>query len=161
MAFGEAAVYFGGPHQLNRKGLLVHGFSDLEGAEEIAPGTRIFQGGEEAAIEAILAGRYSPLDFRWFIGRHQKLNTREFGWVSVACARPVALKQCLSLPKPLWHEVMELCGGEHAELSRLELLKRNDVDQEAAGSSVILHNKVLSGLSALQRDALNADSWAK
>lgn len=31
-------------------------------------------------------------------------------------------------------QVMELCGGEHAELSRLELLKRNDVDQEAAGS---------------------------
>ena len=32
----------------------------------------------------------------------------------------VALKQCLGLPKPLWHEVMELCGGECATLSRLE-----------------------------------------
>ena len=69
-AFGEAAVYFGGPRDLNNpgrraapivlswwtsvdiaskaaggEGLLVHGFSDLEGAEEIAPGTRIYKGG--------------------------------------------------------------------------------------------------------------------
>ena len=49
------------------------------------------------------------------------------GRSSVACARPVALKQCLGLPKPLWHEVLELCGGELAELSRIELLKRDDL----------------------------------
>ena len=103
--------------------------------------------------------RYSPLDFRWFMGRHKllccnavlhplsqvqcnpriwsypllhavalgslnalcdlkepvlrDLSTQDFGWVSVACARPVALKQCLGLPKPLWHEA----GKGHAENS--------------------------------------------
>ncbi|CAL1172809.1 unnamed protein product [Cladocopium goreaui] len=129
-AFGEAAVYFGGPHDLNNPGLLVHGFSDLMGAEEIAPGTRIYKGGVEAAIDAIRAGRKHPLDFRWFLGRHKDLSTQDFSWVSVACARPVALKQCLGLPKPLWHEVMELCGGEHAELSSVELRKRKEYEDE-------------------------------
>lgn len=72
-AFGrEAAVYFGGPHQVGQ-GLLVHGHA-LEGAEEIAPGTRIYTGGVEAAIEAVLAGKHSPLDFRWFVGCHQPLR---------------------------------------------------------------------------------------
>ena len=40
----------------------------------------------------------------------------------------MALKQCLGLPKPLWHEVLELCGGEMGELSRIELLKRDDLE---------------------------------
>ena len=48
--------------------------------------------------------------------------------------RPVALKQCLQLPKPLYHEVMELAGGRLSELSKLELLKRDDLadDDEIA-----------------------------
>ena len=41
----------------------------------------------------------------------------------------MALKQCLGLPKPLWHEVLELCGGELAEISKMELLKRTDLEQ--------------------------------
>ena len=48
----------------------------------------------------------------------------------MACARSVALKQCLGLPKPLWHEVLELCGGELGELSSIELLKRSDLEPE-------------------------------
>jgi len=83
-----------------------------------------------AAIEAVRRGAASPLDFRWFIGRHTSLKAGNGGWRGMACARPVALKQCLGLPKPLWHEVMELCGGECATLSRLEILKRDDLPEE-------------------------------
>ena len=35
----------------------VHGDGSLEGAVEVSPGTRIFTGGERAAIEAVAAGR--------------------------------------------------------------------------------------------------------
>jgi putative transcriptional regulator len=45
----------------------------------------------------------------------------------VACARALALKQCIQLPKPLWHEVMEFCGGELSEISKLEFQKRTDL----------------------------------
>ena len=43
----------------------------------------------------------------------------------------VALKQCLGLPKPLWHEVLEMCGGESAELSSIELTKRDDLGESS------------------------------
>ncbi|KAL3900157.1 MAG: hypothetical protein SGPRY_012512 [Prymnesium sp.] len=124
---GQSGVYVGGPKRQREPALLVHGLP-LEGSEEIAPGTRIYTGGEEAAIEGVLRGEYSPLDFRWFVGRQEKLHTSTGEWRTLACARPVALKQCLGLPKPLWHEVLELCGGELAELSRMELLKRDDLE---------------------------------
>ena len=131
MAFGrEAAVYWGGPEKQRTGGLLVHGVAGLAGSVEVAPGMRIYTCAGldvEAAADAVLAGKCSPLDFRWFIGRHATLRTSGAEWVSIACARPIALKQCLGLPKPLWHEVMELCGGECAALSRIELLKRDDL----------------------------------
>ena len=43
----------------------------------------------------------------------------------------MALKQCLSLPKPLWHEVLELCGKECREISGIEILKRIDLKPDA------------------------------
>lgn len=130
-AFGlEAAVYMGGPEKQGLGGLLVHGFEDLPGAEEISPGTRIYTGGVRAAIDGVLNGKFKPLDFRWFVGRHTDLSTRRGGWSAVACARPICLKQCLGLPKPLWHEVMQLCGGENAALSRLEFVEQFQEDPD-------------------------------
>jgi len=127
LAFGkEAAVYVGGPDAQEQPGALVHGF-ELPGATEVAPGTRIYTGGVEAAVEGVLAGTYRPLDFRWFVGRRKSVSTSGGAWCPVACSRPLALKQCLGLPKPLWHEVLETCGGEVAELSKIELLKRPDL----------------------------------
>jgi len=129
-AFGEeAAVYVGGPEKQGEIGLVVHGF-DLPGAVEVAPGTRIFTGGVEAVVESVLDGTHQALDFRWFVGRRADLSTADSAWLPIACARPVALKQCLGLPKPLWHEVMELCGGAVGELSKMELLKRTDLDED-------------------------------
>ena len=51
-------------------------------------------------------------------------------WQPAAVARPVALKQCLALPKPLWHEVMKPIGGDCAELSKFEFMRRDDLKEE-------------------------------
>ena len=82
-AFGDdLCAYLGGPSGQEEGGLLVrsdgsleapllvvkrallralpiqvHGDGSLEGAVEVSPGTRIFTGGERAAIEAVAAGR--------------------------------------------------------------------------------------------------------
>lgn len=117
-AFGQqAAIYMGGPDLQEEPALLIHGLSNLRGAREVAPGTGIYQGGLEAAVDGINQGIYQPLDFRFFIGRQlynpqqnpkgrgnllQKV--RQGQYQPVACARSLALKQCLGLPKPLWHE---------------------------------------------------------
>lgn len=128
-AFGaKAAVYIGGPERQDEPATCIHGL-ELDGSEELAPGVAIFSGGVEAAVDGVLAGRLSPLDFRFFIGRCTKLSEKDRGWCALACARPVALKQCIQLPKPLWHEVLELAGGELAEVSRIEILKRDDLEE--------------------------------
>lgn len=132
----ECAVYVGGKYNQEKPAVVIHGIADLEGATEISPGTGIYMGGLEAAIDGVLDGTYKPLDFRFFVGSniYQKgeldsgilLNK----WQPIACARALALKQCIQLPKPLWHEVMELCGGELREVSQLELKKRSDLSPE-------------------------------
>mmetsp|Transcript_627 Transcript_627/g.1010 ORF Transcript_627/g.1010 Transcript_627/m.1010 type:complete len:472 (+) Transcript_627:42-1457(+) len=130
------AVYIGGPDKMDEPATLIHGFEDLEGAEEIAPGTKIYKGGINAAIDGIMSGKYNPLDFRFFVGRHEykdgelDIAVHASKYQPIACARPIVLKQCMQLPKPLWHEVLELCGGELKELSKLELMKRDDIQEE-------------------------------
>jgi len=125
-AFGEVPVYWGGPDGHDQPGRLLHGLPpevDLPGSREIAAGLRIYQAeGMDsivAAAKAVVAGDAQPLEFRLFVG-HTRIPSQSPAWLPVACSRPLVLKHALaSLPKPLWHEVMELCGGECAEMSRL------------------------------------------
>lgn len=127
-AFGEQpALYVGGRDNQNAPVMLLHGY-DLPGAKEIAPGTGIYSGGIRAAVDAVLAKERSPLDFRWFVGDLQGPSVEDHEWTSIACARSLALKQCLRLPKPLWHEVMQLCGGDLKTFSDISLQKRKTLD---------------------------------
>jgi len=135
----EVFVYLGGPDELESSASVIHGIATLKGSKEIAPGTGIYIGGTEAveaAVHGIMQGMCSPSDFRFFVGKHRYLDGQLdlaclLGkYQPVACSRALALKQCKALPKPLFHEVMELAGGELAELSRLELMKRDDIQLE-------------------------------
>jgi len=135
-AFDQScAVYVGGPDRMEDPAEMIHGIPDLEGAEEICPGTGIYKGGMPAAVQGVLDGKYNALDFRFFIGCHEyidgELDVAIYSnkYQPIACARALALKQCIQLPKPLWHEVLELCGGELREVSRLEMMKRDDIQE--------------------------------
>jgi len=129
----ECAVYVGGPDDQNQPALMIHGIPDLPGAQEISPGSNIYQGGIDAAVKGVLEGEYSPLEFRFFVGCHTYKESAldvavHLGkYQPIACARSLALKQCISLPKPLWHEVMELCGDDLGDLSALELSSADDM----------------------------------
>jgi len=129
----SCAVYVGGPDHLEEPALMIHGFAELDGAVEISPGTGTYEGGIPDAIEGVLSGKYEPLDFRFFVGSHQyvdgELDVAVYSnkYQPVACARALILKQCIQLPKPLWHEILELCGGELKDISSLELMKRSDI----------------------------------
>ena len=98
-AFGfEAAVYWGGPEGQGRRGLVVHGVGELEGARELAQGTKLYHtsalDGFEAAADAVLDGRAPPLAFRWFLGRHMALSARSGEWLPrrvLAAAHPQAV----------------------------------------------------------------------
>ena len=108
-AFGdECAIYIGGPDYQDEPATLIHGYSNLPGSVEIMPG--IYKGGIQAAIQGVTRGLYKALDFRFFVGRHEyDENTLDLEvllgkYQPIAGARTLALKQCISLPKPLWHE---------------------------------------------------------
>ena len=111
MAFQrECAIYVGGPDDQGEAAMLIHGIKDLPGAVEISPGTQIYRGGIEAAVQGVIDGKYNPLEFRFFVGCHNydesalDVAVHLGKYQPIACARSVALKQCISLPKPLWHE---------------------------------------------------------
>jgi len=111
LAFGqECAIYVGGTDDQDEPATMIHGIKDIAGAREISPGTGIYEGGLEAAIDGVLQGKYNPLDFRFFVGCHKyeesslDVSVVLGKYQPVACARALALKQCISLPKPLWHE---------------------------------------------------------
>ncbi|KAL7462971.1 hypothetical protein ACHAXS_003347 [Conticribra weissflogii] len=129
----ECGVYVGGPDSMEEPATIIHGIADLPGSEEISPGTGIYKGGLEAAMDGVLQGKYKPLDFRFFIG-HTSYTGGDLdravargSYQPVATSRSLVLKQCLRLPKPLWHEVLEFCGGELREISKLEFMKREDL----------------------------------
>ena len=133
-AFGsECAVYIGGPDDQGKPAEMIHGIKTLKGAREIAPGTGIYRGGLAAAVDGVLKGIYQPLEFRFFVGKHvydeNLLDvTMLLGkYQPVACSRALALKQCISLPTPLWHEVLDWVGGDMAQISELELSKSDDL----------------------------------
>lgn len=129
----QCGVYMGGPDGMNEPAKLIHGIHDLPGSIELSPGTGIYRGGLDAAMDGVLSGLYKPLDFRFFIGHTSYEGGRldeavRLGkYQPVACSRPLVLKQCIQLPKPLWHEVLEFCGGEMKEISNLEFVKRSDL----------------------------------
>lgn len=129
----ECAVYVGGPDHQGMPATIIHGIRDLPGATEISPGSKIYRGGLDAAVDGVLDGKYSPLEFRFFVGCHDyeesmlDVEVLLGKYQPIACARALALKQCISLPKPLWHEVMELCDGDLPDVSKLEMAKREDV----------------------------------
>lgn len=42
---------------------------------------------------------------------------------TAAASRPLVLKQCLQLPKPLWKEMLALMGGEYATAAKEDVME--------------------------------------
>lgn len=115
--FSENALYFGGDVGDGTVSFL-HGFADIEDSEEVAPG--VYVGGFTDAGKLVKKGKKDPREFKFFArycgwapGQLEDECSRGV-WYPVACSRQLALKPVIALPKPLWREVLELCGGELA-----------------------------------------------
>ncbi|CAG9465540.1 unnamed protein product [Pedinophyceae sp. YPF-701] len=123
-AFADNRVYCGGLRGQQAMHFL-HGHGDLEGSLEIVPG--VYIGGLSAAAQDVVDGKKRASDFRFICGMMSwdvgQLNAEvEAGcWITAACSRPLIIKQCLTLPTPLWREVLGLMGGEYAQIAEGEL----------------------------------------
>jgi len=151
----QCGVYVGGGDNQELPSIVIHGHRAIPGCEEVSPG--IFKGGDmQAIVNGVLNGIFKPLDFRFFFGCHDFSSgpagpstmpqmTLDLAVVlgkyqPIACARSLALKQCIGLPKPLWHETLELCGGDMTVISKLEMQKRADMDSNGVVVKVMDEN---------------------
>jgi len=110
----------------------LHQFDDMEmyGSEEIAED--IYAADVRAACKIVEESGEDPQHFRVIQGvktwEPQELDY-EFDqgmWYSIAAARPLILKHCIGLSRPLWHEILEVVGGGLLETSELEIRKRKE-----------------------------------
>lgn len=119
--FAENALYFGGDVGDGTVSFL-HGNGQVEGTTEVTPG--VFLGGYEHACEVVKEGRADATDFKFFArycgwapGQLEGEVKRGM-WYPVACCKELTLKQVIQLPKPLWREILELCGGDLFDVSQ-------------------------------------------
>jgi len=102
---------------------------------EILP-CNVYEGDMDSICDTVHYGDVSPSHIRIFQGSKTwapgelEREIRQGVWYSVAASRNMILKHCIGLPKPLWHEIMELAGGGLLETSELEIRKK----KEASGS---------------------------
>ena len=120
--FAENALYFGGDVGDGTVSFL-HGREDVKGSVEVLPG--VYLGGYESACELVQQDGSTclPDEFKFFArycgwAPGQLESECERGvWYPIAAAKELSLKQVIQLPKPLWREILELCGGELADIA--------------------------------------------
>jgi len=121
--FASSVLHLGGDVGMDTLHL-VHRVKDLsQGSREIMPG--LYLGGFDRAKEAIADGKASVDDFRWFTrysgwGPGQLERECDRGvWFTVAASRDVCFSpQDMESGTAMWHSILELIGGEHAQLSQ-------------------------------------------
>lgn len=114
---------------------VLHPFRDLEGAQGVLNGVCV--GGFKGAKEAVRSGEAAPGDFRWFTryagwAPGQLESECEQGvWFTAAAGRDVVLRPCEGDGRDMWHGVLELMGGDYADLS--ESVREGYREQGPAG----------------------------
>eukprot|EP00249_Psilotum_nudum_P018682 c26915_g1_i1 orf=621-1904(-) len=118
-AFGNCQLHFGGPLEACMFLLLKGG--EANSFEEVVPG--IYYGAADAlqqAAELVSGNTLYSEDFRFFVGYagwglEQLANEIAMGlWCVAACSTDLIT----SLSEHLWEEILQLMGGQYAEMSR-------------------------------------------
>jgi len=104
---GQKNIFFLSPHQ-------------LDGAREVMQG--VYIDGVDEARQGIRAGRFDRQDFKCIVGYcgwapgQLDREVKSGVWFTAAASRDVALQHVENGPS-LWHQVLDLMGGDYAKLS--------------------------------------------
>lgn len=115
--FGENRLYCGGNRDQETIKIL-HRYGDILPGKEIIPGVFVSDALSTAPDQYRHCNTnafkfFSGFEY-WAPGELQK--ELEMGlYITASCSRTLVLKNCLSLPIPLWAEVLLRMGGEYAE----------------------------------------------
>jgi len=136
--FADNKLYFGGDVGDGTVSFL-HGSEQVTGSAEVLPG--VYLGGYDSAVELVRGGEIVAKDFKFFArycgwgpGQLERECARGV-WYPVACSKQLALKQVIQLPKPLWREVLELCGGDLQAASKKAYGELEEDEEEGDAQS--------------------------
>lgn len=133
MGFEENQLYLGGDVGDDALNLL-HGFKDVKNSTEIMDG--VYLNGFEDAQKSVMKGAKNASDFKfyarycgWKAGQLEE-ECKSGVWFPAACSSNLIVKDhsVAHGPADLWHQVMQLMGGEYKELSDVIIASHNTSD---------------------------------
>lgn len=133
MGFEENQLYLGGDVGDDALNVL-HRFKDLEKSVEIVDG--VYLNGFDHAQKDVLKGAKNASDFKWYArycgwspGQLEE-ECKSGVWFPAACSSNLIVKDhsVTRGPADLWHQVMQLMGGEYKELSDVIIASHNTPD---------------------------------
>ena len=109
---------------------VLHPHPHLEGAQPVLHGVCI--GGFRGAKDAVQRGDARPEDFRWFTRYagwapgQLEAECQQGVWFTAAAGKDLVLQRVTGTGQEMWHQVLELMGGEYADLSRAMRVSSQD-----------------------------------
>lgn len=101
---------------------VIHGVPGVGDAKEIISG--VYLGGFGQIKENVKNGVSKPSDYRWFLGycgwRPGQLEKEVAHgvWYLASSSKDIVTDQCIKLERPLWRQILELMGGQYADISK-------------------------------------------
>ncbi|KAL3162870.1 hypothetical protein ABBQ32_009321 [Trebouxia sp. C0010 RCD-2024] len=118
--FADNILYLGGDVGSDTMHF-IHGYSDIQGAQEVVKG--VFMGGFEEARHGIRIGSKQAEQFRWF-NRYAgwapgqlEAECQAGVWFAAAASGNVILNSQNLKGRDMWHTILDMMGGDYAALS--------------------------------------------
>uniref|UniRef100_A0ACD5XG22 Uncharacterized protein n=1 Tax=Avena sativa TaxID=4498 RepID=A0ACD5XG22_AVESA len=123
--FSDCSLFFGGPVDMSVFLMRTNEGRPIKGFEEVAPGICFgFRTDLQKAGHLMKNGAVNPEDLKFYVGysawdHDQLLSEIDTGyWVVTSCSSGLITDALTADPSCLWSEVLQLLGGQYAELSQ-------------------------------------------
>ncbi|KAE8809534.1 hypothetical protein D1007_13821 [Hordeum vulgare] len=125
MPFGDCSLFFGGPVDMSIFLMRTNEGRPIKGFEEVAPGVCFgFRTDLQKVGHLMKNGALNPEDLKFYVGysawdHDQLLSEIDAGyWVVTSCSSGLITDALMTDPSCLWSEVLQMMGGQYAELSQ-------------------------------------------
>ncbi|EMS50721.1 hypothetical protein TRIUR3_24331 [Triticum urartu] len=123
--FGDCSLFFGGPVDMSIFLMRTNEGRPIKGFEEVAPGVCFgFRTDLQKVGHLMKNGALNPDDLKFYVGysawdHDQLLSEIDAGyWVVTSCSSGLITDALTTDPSCLWSEVLQMMGGQYAELSQ-------------------------------------------
>eukprot|EP00668_Euglena_longa_P017673 GGOE01022106.1.p1 GENE.GGOE01022106.1~~GGOE01022106.1.p1 ORF type:complete len:435 (-),score=39.68 GGOE01022106.1:201-1346(-) len=118
--FSKNPLYFGG--DVGRRTRILHPFSGLKKSAQIIPG--VYTSALDQVLPIVQEDCKKAADVKFFCGYagwgpgQLQRECDDGVWWVMAASSDIPMRDCVDPSKPLWCEVLELCGGDWAKIAK-------------------------------------------